>query len=217
MAGHRAIGTPSRSIPRVGPPSPSRIRGDARSNAVAQHAEPFEEEASHHSRFLRPPLQASAPAPLRVPHGPTFAVPAIAGEFLPHVRVWQAPVLVPRAQRAHAPKAMSGPLLGSCEPLRQVGVGFEIMFRATCPKAGPSPTPTRYVIRLLLLLLTLRGALADVIPALGADPAASGIASHTGGPGDGRCTPIDLGADIWSTQPTDDQHHEMSKASGSGV
>ena len=37
------------------------FRGDARGNAVPQHAEPFEEELSHHKRFLRPPLQASVP------------------------------------------------------------------------------------------------------------------------------------------------------------
>ena len=41
--------------------------------------------------------------------------------------------------------------------------------------------------------------------------------SRPGGQGDGRCTLIDLGAKLWGARPTDDQHHEMSKAPGSGV
>ena len=45
-----------------------------------------------------------------------------------------------------------------------------------------------------------------------ADPNHS--SSRPGGQGDGRCTPIVLGAKLWSTQPTDDQHHDMSKAPG---
>ena len=75
---------------------------------------------------------------------------------------------------------------------------------------------SRYgILWLLLLLLILQGSRADVTPALGADPAEN--ASRTGDPGDGQCTPIGLGAELWSTQPTDDQRHEVSKASRSGV
>ena len=68
------------------------------------------------------------------------------------------------------------------------------------------------LLLLLLLLLILQGSRADVTPALGEEPAEN--AARAGGPGDGRCTPIVLGAELWSTQPTDDQHHEMSKAPG---
>ena len=71
------------------------------------------------------------------------------------------------------------------------------------------------LLLLLLLLLILQGSRADVTPALGEEPAEN--AARAGGPGDGRCTPIVLGAELWSTQPTDDQHHEISKAPGSGV
>ena len=68
---------------------------------------------------------------------------------------------------------------------------------------------------LLLLLLILQGSRADVTPALGEEPAEN--ATRAGGPRDGRYTPIVLGAELWSTQPTDDQHHEISKAPGSSV
>ena len=68
------------------------------------------------------------------------------------------------------------------------------------------------LLLVLLLLLILQGSRADVTPALGEEPAEN--AARAGGPGDGRCTPIVLGAKLWSTQPTDDQHHEMSKAPG---
>ena len=71
------------------------------------------------------------------------------------------------------------------------------------------------ILLLLLLLLILQGSRADVTPALGEEPAEN--AARAGGPGDGRCAPIVLGAEHWSTQPTDDQHHEISKAPGSGV
>jgi len=71
------------------------------------------------------------------------------------------------------------------------------------------------LLLVLLLLLILQGSRADVTPALGEEPAEN--AARVGGPGDGRCTPIVLGAELWSTQPTDDQHHEISKAPGSGV
>ena len=50
---------------------------------------------------------------------------------------------------------------------------------------------------LLLLLLILQGSRADVDPALGEEPAEN--AARAGGPGDGRCTPIVLGAELWST------------------
>ena len=71
------------------------------------------------------------------------------------------------------------------------------------------------ILLLLLLLLILQESRADVTPALGEEPAES--APHAGGPGDGRCTPIVLGDDHWGASPTDDLHHEISKAPGSGV
>ena len=35
-----------------------------------------------------------------------------------------------------------------------------------------------------------------------------------GNQGDGRCTPLDLGDDLWGARPADDLHHEISKRRG---
>ena len=51
------------------------------------------------------------------------------------------------------------------------------------------------LLLVLLLLLILQGSRADVTPALGEEPAEN--AARAGGPGDGRCTPILLGAELW--------------------